>query len=104
MTGNGFSCIALNLTDTETGKLADIISIESDVGKYGGRYVHKGNDGEYTIKFTENTNLQDEYVIAKAPLIKGMMYKWSYEIDRLDSTKAVISNISFSTLGYIGDL
>ena len=104
MAGNRFSCIALNLINAETGDLIDTISVEAENGKYSGRYVHKGSNDMYLIKFMGNTNLQDEYIIAKAPLIQGMMYKWSYEIDSLGPTEAVISNVSFSTIGNTGDL
>ena len=86
------------------GNLIDTISVEAENGKYSGRYVHKGSNDMYLIKFMGNTNLQDEYIIAKAPLIQGMMYKWSYEIDSLGPTEAVISNVSFSTIGNTGDL
>lgn len=97
--GNRFSCVVLQLTNTETSELQEPLSLVSDTGVKKGYFYHLGPSGGYFLKLRANSNLKDEYIGEYIELEEGAIYEWSYEVTEITPNRVIVKDISFKILG-----
>jgi len=97
---NTFNKVVLQIWDPETMEYYDPLSAASTAGTYSGVYIHEKPDGLYCIKVRANSNKRDEYVEELVELTKGMIYRFSYTVDKLEEKEVVLSKPAFVAFGY----
>ncbi|MBQ4000240.1 MAG: hypothetical protein II643_04510, partial [Oscillospiraceae bacterium] len=86
-----------------TSELIDPVSIESGTGRKKGIYIHYEPDDEYFIKLRANSNLKDEYIGTKVHLNTGIIYEWSYEIEKMSPNEVIVKDFTFTEIGSLSE-
>lgn len=93
--GNAFNSIVVSLPYDNT-----LIDSTSSTEHRSGTFLQTAETGEYAIKVSANSNLQDEYVEYNFYLEKDSVYKLEYDVESLDSTSAFVKDFTFSKITY----
>ena len=87
---NRFDAVELLTMSNEFG--VDVQKVAYAEGLYQGFFVHDEPSGNYTIRLVANSNLRDEYIDASAWLDEGEAYYYSFTVDSLKETEAIVSD------------